>query len=44
VVNKMISSDSHLIEHPTLWEERMPKGLVERGPRVVRDDQGKDWW
>jgi predicted TIM-barrel fold metal-dependent hydrolase len=44
VLSRMISSDSHLIEHPSLWAERMPKELVERGPRVVRDDQGKDWW
>ena len=41
---KMISSDSHLIEHPTLWEERMPAALRDRGPRVVRTDDGKDWW
>jgi predicted TIM-barrel fold metal-dependent hydrolase len=40
----MISSDSHLIEHPTLWEDRMPRQFLERGPQVVRDDQGKDWW
>ena len=44
VVSRMISSDSHLIEHPTLWEERMPDEYVERGPRVVRNDEGMDWW
>ena len=44
MVGRMISSDSHLIEHPTLWEERMPRQFLERGPTVVRDDQGKDWW
>jgi len=43
-VSKMISSDSHLIEHPTLWTDRMPASLVERGPVVVRGDDGKDWW
>jgi predicted TIM-barrel fold metal-dependent hydrolase len=40
----MISSDSHLIEHPTLWEERMPAALRERGPRVVTADDGMEWW
>jgi predicted TIM-barrel fold metal-dependent hydrolase len=44
VVSKMISSDSHLIEHPTLWEERMPEEYRERGPRVIRNDEGMDWW
>lgn len=40
----MISSDSHLIEYPTVWTERMPAGLAERGPTVRRDERGKDWW
>ena len=44
MVSRMISSDSHLIEHPMLWEERMPSEFRERGPQVVRDDEGKDWW
>ena len=40
----MISSDSHLVEPPTLWEERLPAELRERGPRVRVAADGKEWW
>ena len=40
----MISSDSHLIEHPTVWKERVPDEFAERAPIVRRDERGKDWW
>ena len=39
----MISSDSHLIEPPDLWTERVDADFRERAPRVVRE-QGGDWW
>jgi predicted TIM-barrel fold metal-dependent hydrolase len=39
----MVSSDSHIIEPPDLWEGRMPAELAERGPRVVSEADG-DWW
>jgi predicted TIM-barrel fold metal-dependent hydrolase len=39
----IVSSDSHIIEPPDLWEARLPADLAERGPRVVREDDG-DWW
>ena len=39
----MISSDSHIIEPPDLWEGRMPAELVERGPRVVSEADFADW-
>jgi len=39
----MISSDSHVIEPPDLWSERMDADLRDRGPRVVREADG-DWW
>ena len=39
----MISSDSHIVEPPDLWEGRMPAHLAERGPRVVSEADG-DWW
>ncbi len=39
----MISSDSHIIEPPDLWEGRLPAALADRGPRVVSEDDG-DWW
>ena len=39
----MISSDSHVIEPPDLWAERMDADLARPGPRVVREADG-DWW
>ena len=39
----MISSDSHIVEPPDLWEGRMPADLAARAPRVVSEADG-DWW
>jgi predicted TIM-barrel fold metal-dependent hydrolase len=39
----MISSDSHIVEPPDLWEGRIAPDLVERAPRVVSEADG-DWW
>ena len=38
--NWLISSDSHIIEHPRLFEGRMPKHLEDRTPHVVRGPDG----
>ena len=32
---KLISTDDHLIEHPTVWEDRLPQRFREAGPRIV---------
>jgi len=41
----MISSDSHIVEPPDLWTERIDASFRERAPRVVRDQSsGSDWW
>ena len=32
---KLLSVDDHLIEHPRVWEDRLPIELRERGPRIV---------
>jgi hypothetical protein len=42
-VLKMISSDSHVIEPPDLWTERVAPAFRERAPRVVPQSDG-DWW
>jgi predicted TIM-barrel fold metal-dependent hydrolase len=39
----LISSDSHIIEPPGLWQERVEPGLRDRAPRVVHEADG-DWW
>jgi predicted TIM-barrel fold metal-dependent hydrolase len=40
----LISADSHINEAPDLWEARLPARLRERGPRLVRTDDGQDVW
>ncbi len=35
---RILSSDSHVIEPPTLWAERIDTPFRDRVPRVVRDD------
>jgi predicted TIM-barrel fold metal-dependent hydrolase len=32
---KLISVDDHLIEHPKVWQDRLPEKHKERGPRIV---------
>jgi len=38
-----ISSDTHVIEPPSLWEDHIDPELRERGPVVVAEDDA-DWW
>jgi predicted TIM-barrel fold metal-dependent hydrolase len=40
----IISADDHLIEPPDLFEGRMPRGLVDRAPRIVEDADGTQAW
>ncbi len=40
----LISADSHVNEAPDLWERHLPPRLRERGPRLVRTDDGRDQW
>lgn len=39
----LISSDSHIIEPPDLWTERIDRTYRDRAPHVVREEKG-DWW
>jgi len=39
----LISSDSHIVEPPNLWTDRMDRGFRGWGPRVVSEPDG-DWW
>ncbi|WP_179475215.1 amidohydrolase family protein [Mycolicibacterium vinylchloridicum] len=32
---QLISVDDHLIEHPMVWQDRLPKKFLEDGPRIV---------
>lgn len=40
----MLSSDSHVIEPPYLWRDRMPGRFAETAPTVVRHDDGDYWY
>jgi predicted TIM-barrel fold metal-dependent hydrolase len=45
VSTAMISSDSHVIEPPDLWTDRVDRSVRDRAPRVVTDDDtGEQWW
>jgi hypothetical protein len=41
---QVVSVDDHVIEHPGVWQERLPARLKERGPRIVRTVEGHDVW
>jgi predicted TIM-barrel fold metal-dependent hydrolase len=43
-VYRIVSVDDHLIEPPDLFEGRMPAALVERAPRVVALEGGREAW
>ena len=40
---RIISSDSHVIEPPHLWTERIEPRYKDQAPRVVSEEEG-DWW
>ena len=39
----MISADSHVIEPPDVWTDRL-REWGDKAPHVRRDDDGNDWW
>ena len=38
----LMSSDSHIVEPPTLWSDRIDRKYRDRAPRTVRDLDGKE--
>ena len=40
----MISSDSHIVEPPDLWERWLAPELKPLAPRLVKDEEGGDAW
>lgn len=40
----VISVDDHVVEPPHLFDTHLPAALVERGPRFVTDDRGRQVW
>jgi predicted TIM-barrel fold metal-dependent hydrolase len=41
---KIISVDDHLIEHPRVWQDRLPERYKERGPKIVENEHGHHVW
>jgi predicted TIM-barrel fold metal-dependent hydrolase len=41
---QIISIDDHVVEHPNVWQDRLPARHKERGPRIVEDEQGHHVW
>lgn len=41
---QIISVDDHLIEHPKVFTDRLPKKFLEDGPRIVEDEQKRHVW
>lgn len=41
---RILSSDSHVVEPPTLWEERIDSEFKDRAPRVVKEDNTDQWY
>src|SRR5690606_37581579 len=41
---QIISVDDHVIEHPNVWQDRLPAKYKEAGPKNVKDENGRDVW
>ena len=39
----IISSDSHIVEPPDLWFDRIDRKFADRAPRLLEEEDG-DWW
>jgi predicted TIM-barrel fold metal-dependent hydrolase len=41
---KIISVDDHVVEHPNLWQDRLPVQHKEVGPKIIEDERGHHVW
>lgn len=41
---QIVSVDDHVIEHPTVFSDRLPERLKERGPTITHTPEGLDVW
>ncbi|MFW0785803.1 amidohydrolase family protein [Gordonia sp. CPCC 206044] len=35
---QLVSTDDHLIEHPALWADRLPRRFLDAGPRIIEHE------
>lgn len=40
---QIVSVDDHLVEHPRVWQDRLPQKFKDRGPRIVEKDGNHIW-
>lgn len=41
---KIISVDDHVIEHPGVWQDRLPEAHREAGPQIIETAEGHHVW
>jgi len=41
---QIVSVDDHVIEHPNVWQDRLPAKYKEAGPKNLKDEHGQDVW
>ena len=41
---KMLSSDSHVVEPPDLWEKRIDPKFRDRAPYLAHEEDGDQWY
>ncbi|WP_216892618.1 amidohydrolase family protein [Nocardia alni] len=42
--HEILSVDDHLIEHPRVWQDRLPQKYREVGPRIIEDENKHHVW
>jgi predicted TIM-barrel fold metal-dependent hydrolase len=40
---QIVSVDDHLVEHPRVWQDRLPQKFKESGPRIIERDGNHQW-
>ena len=40
----LISSDSHIIEPPDLWTQRIDRAFIARAPRLIHETEADQWY
>ncbi|MDH3047250.1 amidohydrolase family protein [Gordonia alkanivorans] len=41
--HQIVSVDDHLVEHPKVWQDRLPTKYKEQGPRIIEVDNKHLW-
>lgn len=42
--HQILSVDDHLIEHPRVWQDRLPQQHREAGPKIIETEHGHHVW